>query len=447
MKTRFTPALLLPLAFATLPLTAGEIKPALPGGKLPSNVAIQLVKIADDLVDPVSVASSPDGTGRLFVCERPGVIQIINPDGSKPRRPFLDIKDKTLSSFLEEGLFSMAFHPKFKENGKFYICYSDLWFNGASLITEYKVSEKDGNRADPDSARVIMQVDFPYCNHHGGQIAFGPDGYLYIGVGDGGWEGDVISAGQDLHTWLGKMLRIDVDKSTPDRAYSIPADNPFLTPLQQMTLFGVSELQFSQIRPKAKPEIWAYGLRNPWTFSFDPKTGDLFIADVGQNHWEEINMQPASSKGGENYGWKFMCGSHTFPIETEATNPRVGILPIAEYSHVDQGICVVNIGVYRGKAYPALDGVYFCADWGSGKIWGLKQDGGKWQMQELLDLDTPLRPTGSGQDQEGNLYLTHATANYGGPVDPYTSERGALWKVVAADRVPEGAVTAPLQAQ
>jgi glucose/arabinose dehydrogenase len=447
MKPRFTPALLLPLALATLPLTAEEIKPALPGGKLPGNVAIQLVKIADDLVDPVSVASAPDGTGRLFVCERPGVIQIINPDGSKPRRPFLDIKDKTLSSFLEEGLFSMAFHPKFKENGKFYICYSDLWFNGASLITEYKVSEKDANRADPDSARVIMQVDFPYCNHHGGQIAFGPDGYLYIGVGDGGWEGDVISAGQDLHTWLGKMLRIDVDKSTPDRAYSIPADNPFLTPLQQMTLFGVSELQFSQIRPKAKPEIWAYGLRNPWTFSFDPKTGDLFIADVGQNHWEEINMQPASSKGGENYGWKFMCGSHTFPIETEATNPRVGILPIAEYSHVDQGICVVNIGVYRGKAYPALDGVYFCADWGSGKIWGLKQDGGKWQMQELLDLDTPLRPTGSGQDQDGNLYLTHATANYGGPVDPYTSERGALWKVVAADKVPEGAVTAPLQAQ
>jgi glucose/arabinose dehydrogenase len=447
MKTRFTHALLLPLVLTTLPLAAEEVKPALPGGKLPGNVAIQLVKIADDLVDPVSVAASPDGTGRLFVCERPGVIQIINQDGSKPRRPFLDIKDKTLSSFLEEGLFSMAFHPKFKENGKFYICYSDLWFNGASLITEYTVSEKDANRADPDSARVIMQIDFPYCNHHGGQIAFGPDGYLYIGVGDGGWEGDVISAGQDLHTWLGKMLRIDVDKSTPDRAYSIPADNPFLTPLQQMTLFGVSELQFSQIRPKAKPEIWAYGLRNPWTFSFDPKTGDLFIADVGQNHWEEINMQPASSKGGENYGWKFMCGSHTFPIETEATNPRVGILPIAEYSHVDQGICVVNIGVYRGKEYPSLDGVYFCADWGSGKIWGLKQDGGQWQMQELLDLDTPLRPTGCGQDQDGNLYLTHATANYGGPVDPYTSERGALWKVVAADKVPEGAVTAPLQAQ
>ncbi len=446
-------------AAVAAPGYAAQDEPAQPGGKLPGNVAIQLVKIADDLVDPVAVAASPDGTGRLFVCERPGVIQVIQKDGSRGRRPFLDIKDKTLSAFLEEGLLSMTFHPKFKENGKFYICYSDLWFNGSSLITEYKVSDSDPNRADPDSARVIMQIDFPYCNHHGGQIAFGPDGYLYIGVGDGGWEGDVISAGQDLHTWLGKMLRIDVDKSTPDRAYSIPADNPFITPLQQMTLFGVSELQFSQIRPRAKPEIWAYGLRNPWTFSFDPKTGDLYIADIGQNHWEEINMQPASSKGGENYGWKFMCGSKVFP-QVEVKNPdgstsyvdgegtsRVGILPIAEFSHVDQGICVINIGVYRGKAYPSLDGVYFCTDWGSGKIWGLQQDGGKWQMQELLDLDTPLRPTGSGQDEEGNLYLTHATANYGGPVDPYQSERGALWKVVAADKVPEGAEIAPLQAQ
>jgi glucose/arabinose dehydrogenase len=438
------------MLFCLLPgaLLAEEVMPVQPGGKLPKPAAIQLVKVADDLVDPVAVAGAPDGSGRLFVCERPGVIQIINKDGSRPRRPFLDIKDKTLSSFLEEGLFSIAFHPKFKENGKFYICYSDLWFNGASMITEYKVSEKDPNRADPDSARVIMQIDFPYCNHHGGQIAFGPDGCLYIGVGDGGWEGDVINAGQDLHTWLGKMLRIDVDNSTPDRAYAIPKDNPFLTPLQQMTLFGVTELEFSRIHPKAKPEIWAYGLRNPWTFSFDSKTGDLYIADVGQNHWEEINFQPADSKGGENYGWKFMCGSKTFPIETEATNPRVGILPIAEYSHVDQGICVVGIGVYRGSRYPSLDGTYFCCDWGSGKIWGMQRDAqGAWQMEEMLDLDTPLRPTGSGFDEEGNLYVTHASANYGGPVDPYQSERGALWKLVPADQVPEGAETAPLQKQ
>ncbi len=421
-----------------------EDKPAQPGGHLPKKVAISLVKVAGGLVDPVNVTSPKDGSKRLFVCERPGLVRIIK-DGKLLEKPFLDIKDKTLSSFLEEGLFCIEFHPKFKENGLFYVSYSDLWFNGSTLITQYKVSAKNPDKADPESAKVIMQIDFPYCNHHGGKVAFGPDGFMYVGVGDGGWEGDVISAGQDLHTLLGKMLRIDVNTSTPDRAYSIPKDNPFITPLQQMTLFGVSEKQFSQIHPKAKPEIWAYGIRNPWTFSFDHKTGDLFIADVGQNHWEEINHQPAASKGGENYGWKFMCGSHTFPIEDEKTNPRVGVLPIAEYSHVDQGNCVVGLGIYRGTAYPEMEGTYFASDWGSGKIWGLQKDGAKWQMEELLDLDTPLRPTGGGEDEEGNLYLTHAAANYGGPVDPYTSERGAVWKIVPASSVPKGAETAPLQ--
>ena len=426
---------------------AAEIAPAQPGGKLPGAPAIQLVKVADGLVDPIHVASANDGSGRLFVCERPGLVRIVK-DGKLLEKPFLDLKDKTLSSFLEEGLFCITFHPKFKENGLFYVSYSDLWFNGATLLTQYKVSEKNPDKADMDSAKVIMQIDFPYCNHHGGKMAFGPDGYLYVGVGDGGWEGDVLSAGQDLNLLLGKMLRIDVDHSTPDRAYSIPKDNPFITPLQQMTLFGVSEKQFSQIHPKARPEIWAYGIRNPWTFSFDRKTGDLFIADIGQNHWEEIDLQPAASKGGENYGWKFMCGSHTFPIEDDKTNPRLGVLPIAEYSHVDQGNCVIGLGIYRGKDFPSLEGIYFAADWGSGKVWGMKKDeAGKWQMQELLDLDTPLRPTSGGEDEEGNIYLTHASANYGGPVDPYTGERGALWKLVAADKVPAGAVKAPLQAK
>jgi glucose/arabinose dehydrogenase len=440
------------LAAAVLPTQAADSKattgtaPVQPGGKLPNQVKIQLVKVADGLVDPVHVTAPKDGSGRLFVCERHGLIRIVK-DGQIQKKPFLDIKDKTISSFLEEGLFAIEFHPNFKENGLFYVSYSDLWFNGATMLVEYKVSKNNPDKADPDSARVIMQIDFPYCNHHGGKMAFGPDGYLYIGVGDGGWEGDVINAGQDLHTWLGKMLRIDVNTSSPDRAYGIPKDNPFLTPLQQMTLFGVSELQFSKIHPKAKPEIWAYGIRNPWTFSFDRKTGDLYIGDVGQNHWEEVNFQPASSKGGENYGWKFMGGSHPFPIELENQGaPRVGVLPIAEYSHVDQGICVAGIGVYRGKNYPSLDGTYFVSDWGSGKIWGMQRDSkGHWQMQELLDLDTQLRPTAGGEDEDGNLYITHATANYGGPVDPTVSERGALWKIVPADKVPEGAVTAPLQ--
>jgi hypothetical protein len=226
-----------------------------------------------------------------------------------------------------------------------------------------------------------------------------------------------------------------------------------------MSRDGLLPKRFSKVHPKAKPEIWAFGLRNPWTFSFDAKTGDLFIADIGQNHWEEINMQPASSKGGENYGWKFMCGSHPFPMilkknadGTETSTdpegfPKVGVPPIAEYSHVDQGICVINLGISRGTAYPELDGVYFAADWGSGKVWGMKQDGGKWQMQEMLDMADGLRPTGSGTGPDGTIYLTHATANYGGPVDPYTSERGALWKIVPTSKVAAGAVIAPLAAK
>ncbi len=443
MKT--SALLLLGLGLTAQLASAETVAPAQPGGKLPNKQAIQLVQVATGLVDPIHVSGPKDGSGRLFICERHGIIRIVK-DGKLQEKPFLDLRDKTLSSFLEEGLFCIEFHPKFKENGLFYIAYSDLWFNGSTLLMQYKVSAKNPDKADMDSGKVIMQLDFPYCNHHGGKMAFGPDGYLYVGVGDGGWEGDVLSTGQDLTTHMGKMLRIDVENSTPDRAYSIPKDNPFITPLQQMTLFGVTEKQFSQIHPNAKPEIWAYGIRNPWTFSFDRKTGDLFIADIGQNHWEEINLQPANSKGGENYGWKFMCGSHTFPIEDEATNPRVGILPIAEFSHVDQGICVIGLGIYRGKDYPGMEGTYYAADWGSGKVWGLQKDGaGKWQMEELLDLDTPLRPTSGGEDEAGNIYLTDASPNYGGPVDPTANDRGSVWKLVPADKVPAGAVTAALQ--
>jgi glucose/arabinose dehydrogenase len=194
LQSLFKIALALPMVLAS---GADQTQPVQPGGKLPGNIAIKLIKVADDLAEPVNVAAPNDGTGRLFIIERPGVIQVIK-DGKKQKRPFLDLKDKTISSFLELGMFSMAFHPDFKNNGKVYVCYADLWFNGASMITEFTVSKANPDKIDPDSAKVIMQIDFPYCNHHGGQIAFGPDGYLYIGVGDGGWEGDVIDAAQQL---------------------------------------------------------------------------------------------------------------------------------------------------------------------------------------------------------------------------------------------------------
>lgn len=443
---------ILPCVAALSVAAAPTHNTAEPGGKLPKPLKVALVQVATGFVDPVRVTPAPDGSNRLFVCERTGVVRLIK-DGKIADKPFLDIHDTVVSSFLEQGLYDLEFHPKFRENRKFYVHYSDMWFNGASFIVEYQASAKNPDRADPESARVVMQMVRPYANHNGGEIAFGPDGYLYIGSGDGGWEGDVLGAGQDLSSLLGKMLRIDVDHPSTDRGYAIPKDNPFVTPLMQMKLFGVSEEAFNRIHPNARPEIWAYGLRNPWTFQFDPKTGDLYIADIGQNHFEEIDFQPAG-KGGVNYGWKFMCGTYPFPLPIDETGkpkldavkdaPRVGEMPIAQYSHVDQGNCVMGFGVYRGTQYPTLDGVYFSGDWGSGKLWGIARDGqGNWQMQELLD--SKLMFTGSGQAKDGAIYLTDAHANYGGPADPAQNPRGSVWKLVPADQVPAGSITAPLE--
>jgi glucose/arabinose dehydrogenase len=420
---------------------------AVPGGKLAGNPAIQLVEVAGGFIDPIHVASPNDGTGRLFVCERPGTIRIINKQGKVLDEPFFDNVPNTLFQFLECGLYCIEFHPKFRENGLFYVSYADMWFNGSTFIVEYKVSA-DPNKADMASARPIMRIDFPYVNHHGGKVAFGPDGYLYVGVGDGGWEGDVLDIGQNLGSWMGKMLRIDVN--VPDRKnqrYTVPPTNPFFkaSEPQLMVLFGKSELEFSNIKQHSRPEIWAYGIRNPWTFSFDRKTGDLYIADIGQNHWEEIDFQPADSKGGENYGWNFLCGTHPFPIEKEQSGenwPVVGVLPIAEYNHATDGICVIGLGVYRGSEFPSLDGVYFAGDWGSGRVWGIQRDnGGKWQMQELLN--TSLNLTAGGEDEQGNLYVCHGTTQYGA-WNPFESARGSVWKLVAADKAPANAKKAPL---
>ena len=450
------------VAIAVFPLgpqrsarAAGAVGPyrtpntALPGGKLPGNPAIQLVEVAGGFVDPIHVASPRDGTGRLFVCERPGTIRIITRDGKVLDEPFFSNLQNTAFQFLEQGLYCIEFDPDFKNNGLFYVSYADMWFNGATFIVQYKVSATDPNKADMNSAKPIMRIDFPYCNHHGGKIAFGPDGYLYVGVGDGGWEGDVLSTGQDLSTWMGKMLRIDVHAKGGQR-YAVPESNPFAHAAdpQLMVLFGKSEEEFSKIKQNAKPEIWAYGLRNPWTFSFDRKTGDLYIADVGQNTWELIQFQPASSKGGENYGWSLREGTHTFPIEKEQTGakaPAIGVMPVAEYSHADSGICIIGLGVYRGSEFPSLTGTYFAGDWGSGRVWGLKRDAaGKWQMQELLH--TSLNITSGGEDEAGNIYVTNAASQYG-TWNPFESARGSLWKLVSADKVSSGAKTAPVAAK
>lgn len=408
-----------PFGERTVPETAAAV--ATPGGTLSRELTIELEMVADGLNDPINVVSANEGSGRLFVVERPGTVRVIE-DGELLDEPFLDISGNVLSAFLEQGLYDIAFHPDFAENGRFFIHYAEMLRNGDSMIVEYQVSEDNPNAADPESARAILQIDQPYANHNGGELAFGPDGYLYIGSGDGGWEGDPLEAGESINTLLGKILRIDVDSGNP---YAIPEDNPFAGDLQPVELFGIDEETFAQIHTEARPEIWAYGLRNPWKFSFDPATGDLFIAEVGQNVYEEIDYWPAGSDAGVNYGWDFMMGTHCFPASQEEC-PTVGTLPIAEYEH-SLGSAVIGLGVYRGEEFPELDGVYFAGDYGSGRIWGLAPDAdGQWQMEELLDTDLMLTSGGAGED--GSLYVTSCQCAYG----QQEMQPGAVWRLVSA---------------
>ncbi|MGI9524192.1 MAG: PQQ-dependent sugar dehydrogenase, partial [Hyphomicrobiaceae bacterium] len=336
-----------PVAAQQAPATRDQI--AEPGGKLPGDPKIALVKVAGGFKDPVNVANAGDGSGRIFVVERIGRIQIVNKDGTVNKEPFLDLTsinplgNDVQTGFVEQGLYAVAFHPKFKENGHFYVHYASLPFNGDGVIVRFTVDPKSPNVVDADransTAKVLMRIEQPWYNHNGGQIAFGPDGYLYIGSGDGGWEGDPFEAGQDLSTPLAKILRIDVNVPEGDsRPYRIPPDNPFANAAKErlMVLFGITEEQFGKIKTRALPEIWAYGVRNPYEFEFDRKTGALFIADVGQNHWEEIIYQPASSKGGENYGWPRMAAGWCHPMTGDPkkqTCPMVGVLPAAQYPH------------------------------------------------------------------------------------------------------------------
>lgn len=277
----------------------------------------------------------------------------------------------------------MAFHPNYATagaagEGTFYVNYTD--YSGDTHISRFTVSPDDANRADPDSEIIYLTQDQPYPNHNGGSLVFGPDGYLYAGLGDGGSANDPLAAGQRRDTWLGKILRIDV--TVVDGEYVIPAGNPFVD------------------EPGALAEIWAYGLRNPWRFSFDRATGDMFIADVGQNMWEEVNWQPADSPGGENYGWVLMEASHCFGQET--CNSDGLELPIFEYAH-SQGCSVTGGYVYRGRAYPEMTGNYFVADYCTGVIWRLFAQANGWLADVAFDSDVVISTFGEGVD--GELYV------------------------------------------
>ena len=336
------------------------------------------VKVRGGLEMPVQITNAGDGSGRLFVVEQKGRIRVIS-DVGLLSTPFLDISEQ-VACCGEQGLLSVAFPPDYASKRHFYVNYTNA--EGDTEIVRYRLSS-DSNVADPDSAEMILRIDQPDAIHNGGHMAFGPkDGFLYIGSGDGGPIRDPDNRGQDPDTLLGKLLRIDVESGVSP--YAIPEDNPFVH------------------SDGYRSEIWALGLRNPWGFAFDSRTGDLFIGDVGEGEFEEINYQQGSSLGGENYGWSMFEGTHCpRPHVCDTTGLTQ---PIAEYPH-SQGCAIIGGPVYRGSESISMQGIYFYADFCSGRIWGLRTIDGRWESALLYDA--PFRISSIGEDEAGRLYITN----------------------------------------
>lgn len=329
----------------------------------------------------VGLTYPPDGSNRLFaVLQRGQIMVFLNDPATTSAQVFLDITDRVNSTGNEEGLLGLAFDPRYTINGYFYVSYTAS-SPRRSVISRFSVSQGDPNQADPANEFVILEVDQPYPNHNGGHIAFGPDGYLYIGLGDGGAAGDPRGNGQDRSTLLGSILRIDVSNAAPGAPYTIPPDNPFV---------GEGD--------DIREEIWAYGLRNPWRFSFDRLSGDLWAADVGQADYEEIDL----IEPGSNYGWNIMEGAHCYPPGAQCSQAGL-TLPISEYAH--DGECSIIGGyVYRSSRLPSLYGAYLYTDHCSGTVWALRYDGV--QVTEQAELvDSELTITAFGEDAQGEVYI------------------------------------------
>lgn len=370
-------------------------------------VRLATVMVASGLNKPVCLTSPAGDTSRLYIVEQQtGRIRIIK-NGALLTSPFLDIGARIKATGSEQGLLSLVFHPDYQTNGYFYVNYTDL--SGAVAVSRFSVSSGNPDSAVSASELILLIIPEPEANHNGGTLLFGPnDGYLYIGLGDGGGSGDnhgTIGNGQDTATLLGKILRIDVDGGSP---YAIPANNPFVG------------------RPGAD-EIWAYGLRNPWRMSFDRATGDLYIGDVGQDLWEEIDFQPSFSPGGVNYGWRLMEGNHCFnPLNN--CDPGGLTRPITEYSHAI-GCSVIGGYVYRGCQIPELRGTYFYADYCTGRIWSFRYNGTF--LSDSTERTAQLDPPGSqlisqvssfGEDARGELYILDIAD-------------GEVYKIISADSV------------
>ncbi|MFQ5612074.1 MAG: PQQ-dependent sugar dehydrogenase [Anaerolineae bacterium] len=395
-----------------------------------ADVQITLTQVAGGFSQPVQVTHAGDGSGRLFVVEQGGLIKIVG-----VLTPFLDISN-ILVNGGERGLLGLAFHPNFESNGRFYVNYtcrstdSACPSDGDTIIARYAVS---GNPdvADPNSRSIVLVVAQPFSNHNGGQLLFSPvDGYLYIGLGDGGSAGDPFNHAQNPAQLLGKMLRLDVDSATP---YTIPATNPF-------TQTG-----------GFRGEIWALGLRNPWRFSFDRANGDLFIGDVGQGQREEVDYQAAGAPGGLNFGWRCKEGTLVFEDTVAPCDDPVFVAgltdPIAEFDQIPANSDAVAGGfVYRGRLYPPLVGRYFYADFGSGRIWSIVKTGPNpddWSAPDL-ELDTSLLISAFGEDEAGELYVV----DYGGTIyrladanGPSPNLTGSRKRVSSASAIPGQVVT------
>ena len=353
---------------------------------------------------PITALAPPSGDDRLYLVEQKGRILILPRDPSlNTTKVFLDITSRKPHIENAEGLLGFVFHPQYRSNGKFYICYTQHQPR-RSILSEFRTLSTDSAQADIESERILLEVPQPYGNNNSGSLAFGPDGHLYMGLGDGGSENDPHDNGQNLRSLLGKILRLDVNRRTDNRAYGIPRDNPF-----------------ANVGNGIRPEIWAFGFRNPWGISFDSATGDLYVADVGQNKWEEINIV---LRGG-NYGWNVYEGFHLFkPPVSRAVG---SIFPIMEYPHsiqfADQatfphspGLCIAGGHVYRGNRLPNHQGVYFYADFATGTLWGLRyMNGTITHLDEICDvdasIDSSLNISGFGTTQDDEIVITSFDGN------------------------------------
>lgn len=331
---------------------------------------------------PVDLQQPPEESDRLFVVEQEGRIHVFSNERSVAETEvFLDITEKVSRDGNEEGLLGLAFHPEYAQNGEFYVYYSAS-NPRRSVVARYRVDPNDPDRALPGSEEVIMEVEQPAGNHNGGQIGFGPDGYFYVALGDGGAANDQFGNGQDRTTLLATILRVDVDATEDGLAYAIPEDNPFA---------GNDE--------GYREEIWAWGLRNPWRFSWDPETGTMWTGDVGQNTYEEIDVV----EKGANYGWPIMEGTHCFPPSESQDCDRDGLTePIVEYGRSD-GVSVTGGFVYRGERLPGLQGHYIYADYASGNVWALEQEEGTFVSNRRL-MDSDLAIASFGTDRAHHLY-------------------------------------------